>query len=135
MDSHAATKILEGFNPSASEPIPETCLHHLFETQADRQPDAPCIRTPQGVLSYGQVEQRANALAHVLQSKGVQPDAAVGVMLERGPSLYVSVLAVLKAGGAYLPMDPGYPSDRLQFMLSDAQAKVIITETPAAASE
>ena len=114
--------------PAPTDAVPKTLLHNLFEHQADRQPEATCIRAPQQDLSYKQVEQRANALARVLMAKGVAPDAAVGVMLERGPSLYVAILAVLKAGGAYLPMDPAYPADRLQFMLQDAQAKVLITE-------
>ena len=118
--------ILEGFNSKQSE-IPDTCLHNLFEQQADRQPSAPCVRTPQETLSYGQVEQRANALAHVLQSKGVGSGSAVGVMMDRDPSLYVAILAVLKAGAAYLPMDSGYPEDRLKFMASDAAIQVLIT--------
>lgn len=122
-----AAAILQGFNPKPSQEIPQTCLHNLFEQQADRQPDAPCIRTPEETLSYGQVEHRANALAHVLQSKGVESGSPVGIMLDRTPALYVAILAVLKAGGAYLPMDSAYPEDRLSFMASDAGIKVLIT--------
>ena len=124
-----ATAILEHFNPPTADNVPRTLLHQLFEAQADRQPDATCIRTPQEALSYGEVEKRANGLAGVLMGKGVGADVPVGVMVERGSALYVAILAVLKAGGAYLPMDPGYPADRLQFMLEDAQAKVVITES------
>ena len=119
--------ILEKFNPSAAYSITKTLLHNLFEQQADRQPHAPCIRSFQETLSYEQVEQRANALAHALQSMGVASGSAVGVMLDRGPDLYVAILAVLKAGAAYLPMDPGYPEDRLKFMASDAAIQVLIT--------
>ena len=123
-----AKAVLEDFNPSqADESVPQTCLHNLFEQQADRQPYAPCIRAPRETLSYEQVEQRANALAHALQSMGVASGSAVGVMLDRGPDLYVAILAVLKAGAAYLPMDPGYPEDRLKFMAADAAIRVLIT--------
>lgn len=122
-----AAGILQGFNPKPSAEIPQTCLHNLFEKQADCQPDAPCIRAPEETLSYGQVERRANALAHVLQSRGVESGSAVGIMLDRTPALYVAILAVLKAGGAYLPMDSAYPEDRLTFMASDAGIKVLIT--------
>ncbi len=119
--------ILKGFNPTPAMDLPELCLHNLFERQADRQPQAPCIRTPQEELTYGEVEQRANALAHILQSKGVGSGSVVGVMLERHPILYISILAVLKAGGAYLPMDSAYPEDRLKFMASDADIQTLIT--------
>ena len=123
-----AKAILEGLNPSSDEQeIPQTCLHNLFEQQADRQPHAPCIRTPKETLNYEQVEQRANALAHALQSMGVGSDSVVGVMLERGLDLYVAILAVLKAGAAYLPMDSAYPEDRLKFMASDAAIQVLVT--------
>lgn len=123
-----ARAVLEGFNPSAEEDsIPQTCLHNMFEQQADHQPHAPCIRTPKETLKYEQVEQRANALAHALQSMGVGSDSVVGVMLERGPDLYVAILAVLKAGAAYLPMDSAYPEDRLKFMASDAGIQVLVT--------
>ena len=122
-----AAEILEGFNPEPQEALPQTCLHNLFEQQAGRQPDAPCIRTPQETLSYGDVEQRANVLAHLLQGKGVGSQSAVGVMLDRMPALYIAILAVLKAGAAYLPMDPGYPEDRLSFMASDADIQVLLT--------
>ena len=123
-----AKALLEGFNPSqGDESVPQTCLHNLFEQQADCQPHAPCIRTPRETLSYEQVEQRANAMAHALFSMGVACGSAIGVMLDRGPGLYVAILAVLKAGAAYLPMDPGYPEDRLKFMASDAAIQVLIT--------
>ncbi|KAK9839969.1 hypothetical protein WJX74_001268 [Apatococcus lobatus] len=129
LTQHDARTVLEGFNPSKPDDdrVPTICLHHLFEQQADRQPHAACIRTSSETLSYGQVERRANALAHALQSMGVGSDSAVGVMLDRGPDLYVAILAVLKAGAAYLPLDAGYPEDRLQFMASDAAIRVLIT--------
>ena len=122
-----ADSILRGFNSTPTTKLPDLCLHNLFETQADRQPDAPCIRTPQEELSYGVIEQRANALARILQSKGVGAGSAVGIMLDRDPILYIAILAVLKTGGAYLPMDLAYPEDRLKFMATDADIQVLIT--------
>lgn len=122
-----ADAVLEGFNPLHSGRIPLTCLHNLFEHQADLQPDAPCIRTPQQSLSYKQVEQRANALARGLQSQGLGAGSVVGLLMDRTPALYIAILAVLKAGAAYMPMDAAYPSDRLTFMAEDANIQVLIT--------
>ena len=123
-----AETVLEGFNPAPQDAsVSQLCLHNLFEKQAGHQPDAPCIRTPQETLSYGDVEQRANAWAHILQSKGVGPQSVVGVMLDRTATLYIAILAVLKTGAAYLPMDSGYPEDRLSFMASDAAIQVLLT--------
>ena len=123
-----AQAILNGFNPKQDDASTSTLLlHNLFERQADRQPLAPCIRTAQVVLSYGEVEARANALAHDLQSKGLGADSAAGILLERGPDLYIAKLAVLKAGGACLPFDSDYPDDRLKYMALDADAQIVIT--------
>ena len=105
--------VVAGFNPSPSHPLSEMCLHNLFEHQADAQPHAPCIRTPHEELSYADVERQANKLARMLQGKGVGSGSAVGIMLDRDPILYIAILAVLKAGGAYLPMDSAYPAGSL----------------------
>src|SRR5262249_6013300 len=78
-------------------------------------------------LSYGELEGRANQLAHQLRALGVGAERVVGVCLERSLELVVSLLAILKAGGAYLPLDPGYPRERLSFMLADAGAAVLIS--------
>ena len=123
-----AKAIVTGFNPKQNDASTSTLLlHNLFERQAARQPQAPCIRTAQVVLSYGEVEARANALAHDLQRKGLEADSAAGILLERGPELYIVKLAVLKAGGAYLPFDSDYPDDRLKYMALDAHIQVLIT--------
>src|SRR5262249_11503636 len=80
-------------------------------------------------LSYGELDARANQLAHRLQSLGVGPEVVVGMCVERSPQMLVGLLGILKAGGAYLPLDPAYPPERLAFMLADARAPVLITQS------
>ena len=80
-------------------------------------------------LSYRELNARADELASTLRARGVGPEVAVGVCLDRGPDLVVALLAVLKAGGAYVPLDPEYPEERVRFMLADSGAPVVMTET------
>ncbi|NEQ47684.1 MAG: amino acid adenylation domain-containing protein [Leptolyngbya sp. SIOISBB] len=105
-------------------------FHHLFEAQAARTPDAIAVvfddLEPQQ-LTYAELNHRSNQLAHHLQALGVGPEMIVGICLARSPDMIVALLAVLKAGGAYLPLDPTYPPERLSFMLADSQAAVLIT--------
>jgi amino acid adenylation domain-containing protein len=108
---------------------PLSCAHHLFEAHALRFPDAPAIICGAVVLSYAELNQRANLLAHHLRRLGVAIESLVGICLERSEEMVVAVLAVLKAGGAYLPLDPTYPKDRLAFMLNEAQVGLLVTET------
>ncbi|MBW4490244.1 MAG: amino acid adenylation domain-containing protein [Trichocoleus desertorum ATA4-8-CV12] len=104
------------------------CLHHLFTDQVERTPDAIALVHEDQQLTYRELNQKANQLAHYLQSLGVGPEVLVGVCLPRSPHLIISLLAILKAGGAYVPLDPNYPEERLLFMLSDAQVAVLITQ-------
>jgi amino acid adenylation domain-containing protein len=114
---------------ATARPYPrEACVHELFEAQAARTPDAPALVFGERTLSYAQLNERANRLAHRLRALGVGPDRLVGVCLERSLELPVALLAVLKAGGAYLPLDPGYPTARLAYMLADANAPVLLTQ-------
>jgi amino acid adenylation domain-containing protein len=103
------------------------CLHELVAAQAARTPSAVAVLGESDQLSYQQLDEQANRLAHHLQSLGVGPEARVAVCLERSPDLVVALLGVLKAGAAYLPLDPAYPADRLAFMLDDADAVALIT--------
>ncbi|AKT40595.1 non-ribosomal peptide synthetase [Chondromyces crocatus] len=106
-------------------------VHHAFEQNAARQPDAIAVvfdGDPISRITYGALNERANQLAHHLIQQGVGPDVVVGIHVERSITMIVALLAVLKAGGAYLPLDPTYPQQRLAFILADAGAQVILTQ-------
>ncbi|HLJ32959.1 MAG TPA: amino acid adenylation domain-containing protein [Ktedonobacteraceae bacterium] len=102
-------------------------LHALFEAQVERSPDSVAVVFEGEQMSYRELNERANRLAHFLQKLGTGPDMAVGICLERSLELAVGMLGVLKAGAAYVPLDPEYPQERLAWMLADAQASVILT--------
>jgi amino acid adenylation domain-containing protein len=106
----------------------DACLHELFEAQARLRPDATALTTEQGDLSYGEMNRRANRLAHHLRALGVGADSLVALLMERSAETVVSLLAVLKAGGAYLPLDPQTPRERLAFTLDDARPVVVLTQ-------
>jgi amino acid adenylation domain-containing protein len=105
----------------------ELCIHHLFEAQVEKTPDAVALRFHNEQLTFRELNGRANQLARRLTHLGVGPEVLVGILLPRSAELVVSLLAVLKAGGAYLPLDPSYPRERLSFMLEDARAEVLVT--------
>ncbi|MBP0453148.1 amino acid adenylation domain-containing protein, partial [Kitasatospora sp. RG8] len=102
-------------------------LHGLVEEQARRTPDAPAVRGADGVLSYAELDHRANALAHRLRALGVGPDTPVGLLVERSAALVVGMLGILKAGGAYLPLDPLYPDERIRALLTASGAAAVVT--------
>ncbi len=102
-------------------------LHERFEAWAARTPAAPALVDADGAASYAETNARANRLARQLAALGVGADGLVGVCMERSPALVVALLAIWKAGGAYLPLDPGYPGDRLAFMLGDARPAVVVS--------
>lgn len=107
---------------------PEACLHQLLQQQATRIPAAIAVRFADQILTYQALEQQANQLAHTLQTQGVQPGTLVGLCVERSPALLVGLLGILKAGAAYVPLDPMYPPERLAGMVSDAQILVLVTQ-------
>ncbi|HEY3480959.1 MAG TPA: amino acid adenylation domain-containing protein, partial [Streptomyces sp.] len=113
-------------------PIPAARVHELFEAQADRDPGRVALIIPSEpeaeVLTYGELEARANRLARHLRRLGVGPEVAVGLCVERSADLVVGLLGILKAGGLYLPLDPAYPRERLAFMLEDSRAPVVVTQ-------
>jgi len=108
--------------------VPQQCIHQLFEAQVEKTPDAVAVVFEKEQLTYQELNQRANQLAHYLQTQGVKAEVLVGICLGRSCELVVGILGVLKAGGAYLPLDPAYPQERLAYMLEDAQVSVIITQ-------
>lgn len=102
--------------------------HQLFEQQVEQAPDVVALIDRSQQLTYRQLNQRANQLAHYLQKLGVTTETFVAICLERSVEIVVGILAILKAGGAYIPLDPNYPVERLSFMLSDSQASVLLTQ-------
>ncbi|HSF41241.1 MAG TPA: amino acid adenylation domain-containing protein, partial [Thermoanaerobaculia bacterium] len=118
-------QILHGWNDTAVE-VPREPVHRLFEAQVERTPDAVAAVFQGESLTYAGLNARANRLAHRLRSLGVGPEALVGVSLERSLDLLVAVLGILKAGAAYLPLDPSYPAERLAFMLQDSGAALVL---------
>ncbi|MEH2279393.1 MAG: amino acid adenylation domain-containing protein [Nostoc sp.] len=105
------------------------CIHILFEEQVEKSPDAIAVVYQQQYLTYRELNNRANQLAHYLLSIGVKPEVKVGICIERSLEMVIGILAILKAGGAYVPLDPAYPTERLAFMLEDVQAPILLTQT------
>jgi amino acid adenylation domain-containing protein len=121
-------QILVEWNQTAAEYPRNSCVHELFEAQAERTPQAIAVRFEDERLTYWELDRRANQLAHHLRQLGVGPDVLVGICAERSPEMVVGLLGILKAGGAYVPIDPTYPAERLAFMLRDSQARVLLTQ-------
>jgi len=118
---------LSEWNRSTADGLPEICVQQLFEEQAEKSPDAAAVVCKQERLTYGELNRKANLLAHRLCALGIGPEVPVAVCLERSPEMIVSLLAVLKAGGFYVPLDPVYPKERLAYMLADSGAPVLLT--------
>jgi amino acid adenylation domain-containing protein len=124
----AEQRQLKHLNDTAHQ-FPSTLLvHQLFEQQAALRPGAPALLFEDQALTFSEINRRANQLARHLLSCGLEPEARVGVMLPRTPDALVALLAIFKAGGCYLPLDPEYPPERLAFMLDDAAVSLLITE-------
>ncbi|MGF1937144.1 MAG: amino acid adenylation domain-containing protein [Nostoc sp. ChiQUE02] len=121
-------QLLVEWNDNQTDYYQDKCIHQLFEEQVKRTPDAVAIVFENQQLTYGELNCRANQLAHYLRSLGVEADVLVGLCVERSPEMIVGMLGILKAGGAYLPLDPEYPTERLSFMLEDAQVSVLLTQ-------
>jgi len=105
------------------------CIHELFEEQVSRGPDNIAVIFEHERLTYAELNARANQLAHRLRALGADPESLIGICLDRSPDMVVAILAVLKCGGAYLPLDPVYPPERRAFMLEDARVPILITES------
>ncbi|MBH8563960.1 amino acid adenylation domain-containing protein, partial [Nostoc sp. CENA67] len=119
--------LVEWNNTQTDYPF-DQCIHELFEAQVQRTPDAVAVVYEKEQLTYDELNSCANQLAHYLQSVGVKADVLVGLCVERSLEMVVGLLGILKAGGAYVPLDPDYPTERLNFMLEDAQVGILLTQ-------
>ncbi|KQZ31035.1 hypothetical protein ASD58_30065 [Duganella sp. Root1480D1] len=129
LDAAERERIVYGFNAVSALAAPDWLVHEAFERHAAERPEAPAVLHADGVLSYGELNRRANRVAHRLLAAGVKPDARVALSVRRGPGLLVGLLAILKAGGAYVPLDPDYPAQRLAHMLQDSAPVALLTES------
>ncbi|MGC5345431.1 amino acid adenylation domain-containing protein, partial [Streptomyces sp. DT171] len=120
---------LEAWGRGPDTSIPEASIPELFQDRVRRAPDAIAVRDGAGTLTYGQLNSRANALAHHLIDRGVGPEDLVALAVPRSAGMIVAMLAVLKAGAAYLPVDPEYPASRITYMLDDARPVLLLTTT------
>ncbi len=125
-------QLLVDWNETSTEYPYDKCIHQLFEEQVVRTPDAIALVYEHQQLTYGELNCRANQLAHHLQSLGVGADVRVGICVERSLFMVVGLLGILKAGGAYVPLDPTYPTPRLSYMLANAGIEVLLTQQPLA---
>lgn len=127
LPAEARERILRQWNHTRAEGASGPCLHELFEARAARTPDACALVVGDWELTYGELDQRSDRLAVALQARGVGPETLVGICLERSPRLVVSLLAVLKAGGSFLALDPDEPSERLRRIVGDARPRLLLT--------
>ncbi|MEF2238189.1 non-ribosomal peptide synthase/polyketide synthase [Pseudomonas aeruginosa] len=131
LDEAEARADLLQWNPHPQDFPPASCLHRQIERQAAERPRATAVVYGERALDYGELNLRANRLAHRLIELGVGPDVLVGLAAERSLEMIVGLLAILKAGGAYVPLDPRYPSDRLGYMIEDSGIRLLLTQRAA----
>jgi amino acid adenylation domain-containing protein len=128
LDTQQRQQLLVDFNDTAADFPHDHLVHQLFEAQAAAQPDAVAVVCQDQRLTYSQLNRRANQLAHHLLAVGVRPDDRVAICLERSVDMIVGMMGILKAGAAYLPLDPANPADRLQFMIADGRPVALLTQ-------
>ncbi|NAP27562.1 syringopeptin non-ribosomal peptide synthetase SypC, partial [Pseudomonas syringae] len=122
-------RLLVGFNDTALDYPQQQTIHGLFEAQAERTPEALAVVHGEQRLTYRELNEQANRLAHALRKQGVQPDSRVGICVERSAEMVVGLLAILKAGGGYVPLDPAYPVERIAYMLQDSAPAAVLAQT------
>ncbi|MGZ5050158.1 MAG: amino acid adenylation domain-containing protein [Methylobacter sp.] len=121
-------QVLFDFNRTCADHPVEPSLHALFEVQAEKTPDADAVAFAGQVLSYAELNAKANRLAHYLRGQGVGPEVSVGLCVERSLDMAIGMLGILKAGGAYVPLDPNYPNERIAYMLDDARIDLLLSQ-------
>ncbi|NQY62740.1 MAG: non-ribosomal peptide synthase/polyketide synthase, partial [Alteromonadaceae bacterium] len=130
LDEKQSQQALVNWNDTAMDYPQDKCIHALFEAQAEKNPDVIALVFEDREISYGELNSKANQLAHyLLKNKQVKPDTLVGLCLERSVEMVIGIWGILKAGGAYVPLDPDYPADRLAYMLDDAKLSTVLTST------
>ncbi|MCY9764275.1 AMP-binding protein, partial [Paenibacillus alvei] len=122
---------LEIWNRTETAYPRDQVIQELFEEQAAARPEAVAVVDEDRHLTYGELNARANQLAHCLRKKGVKPETLVGICMDRSTDLIVGIMGILKAGGAYVPMDPSYPQQRLTYMVHDAGIELLVTQSEA----
>ncbi|KAF9995974.1 hypothetical protein BGZ79_010306, partial [Entomortierella chlamydospora] len=125
---HERQQLLEEWNATKHEYPEDQCVHQIFELRAQMVPDSSAIIFEDQMLTYAELNESANRLAHQLIEMGVRPDMRVALCVDRSLAMIVGLLAILKAGGAYVPLDPAYPSDRLAYMLADAAPIILLAD-------
>ncbi len=123
-------RLLVDWNDTAAEYPRDACIHHLFEAQAQRTPNAVAVVFNESSLTYEELNQRANRIAHHLRALGIGPEGLVGICVQRSLDMLTGLLGILKAGAAYVPLDPAYPRERLGFIMEDARPAVLLTQRP-----
>ena len=126
-------RILIEWNDTGADFPTDMCIHELFEAQVEKTPDAVALIFEGQQINYGELNRRANRIAHHLRELRVRPDDRVALCVERSLEMVIGLLAILKAGGAYVPLDPDYPVDRLGFMVEDSQPAALMTKRSLAA--
>lgn len=121
-------KLLEEWNNTQVDYPLDTCLHYLFESQVEQTPKATAVVFEDQSLTYQELNEQANQLAHYLRNIGIGPESLVGICVERSLEMVIGLLGILKAGGAYMPIEPTYPQERLTFLIEDAQLSVLLTQ-------
>lgn len=128
MSKEECNNIIIGWNTTQAA-YPDSCLHEIFEMQAAKTPDAVAAIYEDESLTYRELNEKSTLLAIFLQKQGIEPDALMGICVERSLDMIIGLLGILKAGGAYIPLDPDYPADRLEYMIQDSKVSLILTRS------
>src|SRR5262249_25067863 len=121
-------RLVTEFNDTGADYPRDKCIHDFFVEQAERDPGRLAVRFSEEELTYQELNEKSGDLALYLQSVGVKPDSVVGICMERSLEMMVGIMGVVRAGGAYLPVDPAYTEDQLEYMLQDSKAAVVLTQ-------
>ena len=128
LTEHERDQLLVAWNDTEADYPKHLCIHQLFETQVEQTPNSTAIQSEYGSLTYRELNRRANCISHYLRRLGVRPGSFVGICAERSVDMVVGLLGILKADGAYVPLEPSYPKERIRFMLADSKASVLLTQ-------